>query len=226
MAAMLLAVLAAPGQAAAAAIQPTRDIAAAAATAALDIAQGDGSVTVRETRVDSRLRVPQCAGPLDARAAQGTRAGGRLTIEVGCKAPRWRVYVPVTLAAIRPVVVAAKPLPARKSLAEGDLRMAERDVHALPGGYFSRPEELAGMDLTRALGAGEALTPGVVRAGSLVRRGQQVTLLAEGNGVAVRMKGEALGDGGLRQRIRVRNLSSGREIEGVVRSADLVEVTM
>jgi flagella basal body P-ring formation protein FlgA len=209
------------------AVHPIADIEAAAAGEALRVAgAGSGGVKVGELRVDRRLRVPVCPAPLSARTQAGSRAGGRLTVEVGCDAPRWRVFVPVALSANRPVVVAAGPLAVNRTLAAGDLVLAERDVHRLPGGYFTRPEEAYGMTLTRALGAGEALGPRVVRAGSLVRRGQEVILLAQAAGVAVRMKGEALASGGLNQRIRVRNLSSGREVEGVVRSPDLVEVAM
>jgi flagella basal body P-ring formation protein FlgA len=209
----------------AAGVEPIAGIAAAASQEALRVAQGSG-VQVSEARVDPRLRVARCTAPLIAAAAPGSRAGGRLTVEVGCDAPRWRVYVPVSLTANMPIAVAARPLPARATLAPGDLRLAERDVHKLPGGYFARLEDAYGMELTRALGAGEPLEPRAARAGSLVRRGQEVTLLARGDGITVRMKGEALANGGRNQRIRVRNLSSGREVEGVVRSADLVEVAM
>jgi len=208
-------------------IHPVEDIAAAAGQEALRLARGEATgVQVEEARVDPRLRLARCSEPLATRPAQGARAGGRMTIEVSCADPRWRIYVPVTLSARVPVAVAARPLPARTALAASDLRLAERDLHALPQGYFTRLEDAAGLELTRALGAGETLTPGAVRAGSLVRRGQAVTLLARSDALTVRMQGEALSDGGLNQRIRVRNLSSGREIEGVVVSADVVEVAL
>ena len=225
---LLVACCGCPGLAAAGSgVQPVADIATAAGREALRLAQGDASgIRVEEARVDPRLRLERCSGPLAARAAQGARAGGRMTIEVSCRAPRWRVFVPVTLTARLPVAVAARPLAARTALSATDLRMAERDLHSLPQGYFTALEDAVGLELTRALGAGETLTPGAVRHGSLVRRGQQVILLARGEGISVRMKGEALADGGLNQRVRVRNLSSGREIEGVVRSADVVEVAL
>jgi flagella basal body P-ring formation protein FlgA len=125
-----------------------------------------------------------------------------------------------------PVVVAARPLPVGQLLEATDLALAERDVHALTRGYYRRIDDALGQSVSRALGAGEALTPAALRAGTVVRRGQQVILLARTEGLAVRMNGEALADGGISQRIRVRNLASGREVEAVVRSAELVEVGM
>lgn len=213
--------------AARAADHPVEDIAAAAGAEALRLASPAArGLKVEEARVDPRLRLARCSRPLAAKAAPGGRAGGRTTIEVSCAAPAWRVFVPVTVAARLPVVVAARPLPVGRPLAAEDLALVERDVHALPRGYFTRPEDVIGLEVGRALGAGEALTPAVTRAGTVVRRGQEVILLARTDGIAVRMRGEALADGGLGQRVRVRNLSSAREVEGVVRSAGVVEVPM
>ncbi len=211
--------------AAAAGTQPAADIASAARSEALRLsAAATSRVEVQEVRVDPRLRLPRCERPLAARPSAGTRTGGRLTVEVLCAAPAWRVFVPVTLSARGPVAVAARPLAARHTLAAGDVVLTERDLHATGSAYFQRVEDVLGLEVTRALGAGEVLSTSSVRAGSLVRRGQSVTLLAQNDSVSVQMKGEVLANGGLNQRVRVRNLSSGREVEGVVRSADLVEV--
>jgi flagella basal body P-ring formation protein FlgA len=213
--------------AALAADHPVTEIAAAAGAEALRLADPAArGLKVSEARVDPRLRLARCSRPLAAKAAPGGRAGGRTTIEVSCPSPAWRVFVPVTIAARAAVVVAARPLPIGVALAAEDLALAERDVHTLPRGYYTRIEDAVGLEVGRAIGAGEALTPAVARAGTVVRRGQQVILLARTDGISVRMKGEALSDGGVGHRVRVRNLSSAREVEGVVRSAGVVEVPM
>lgn len=208
-------------------VHPVAEIAAVAGAEALRLARPAASgLKVDEARVDDRLRLPRCGEPLAAKAAPGNRSGGRTTIEVSCPGRGWRVFVPVTLAARLPVVVATRPLPVGQPLTAADLALDERDVHALPRGYYMRIEDAVGQSVSRALGAGEALTPAALRPGRAIRRGQQVILLARADGLAVRTNGEALSDGGISQRIRVRNLSSGREVEGVVRSAELVEVGM
>jgi len=51
-----------------------------------------------------------------------------------------------------------------------------------------------------------------------------VTLRAQTNALQIRVAGKALMDGALGQRIRVQNTASGRVVEGLVRSAELVEV--
>jgi len=56
-----------------------------------------------------------------------------------------------------------------------------------------------------------------------VHRGQEVDLLADHGAIQVKSQGEALGDGAVGNRIKVRNKSSGRIIEGTIRSAGIVE---
>ena len=59
-----------------------------------------------------------------------------------------------------------------------------------------------------------------------VQRGQTVTLIADFGGMSVRMAGRALTDGLLNQRVKVENLSSGKIVEGIARSEQMVEVIL
>ena len=58
----------------------------------------------------------------------------------------------------------------------------------------------------------------------VVQRGQTVTLIATNGGFSVRMAGRALSDGMINQRVRVENLSSGKVVEGIARSEQVVEI--
>ena len=58
----------------------------------------------------------------------------------------------------------------------------------------------------------------------MVRRGDRVGIEVQTAAVTIRMNGEALADGGVGQRIPVRNVSSGKRLEAIVRSAGTVEV--
>jgi flagella basal body P-ring formation protein FlgA len=74
--------------------------------------------------------------------------------------------------------------------------------------------------------AGTPITHNLVDAERIVRRGQKVTLVVDDGGMEIRMAGRALSDGALDQRIRVENVSSRRVVEGVVRSAEVVEIRL
>jgi flagella basal body P-ring formation protein FlgA len=72
--------------------------------------------------------------------------------------------------------------------------------------------------------AGRVVTPAMLEAEIVIERGQTVTLVVEGDGLNISMAGRALMDGAVDQRIRVENAGSGRVVEGLVRSPQVVEV--
>ena len=76
----------------------------------------------------------------------------------------------------------------------------------------------------RAIAGGAILTNQQLLGAQAVQRGQTVTLIADAGGISVRMAGRALSDGLINQRIKVENLSSGKIVEGIARSSQVVEI--
>jgi len=81
-----------------------------------------------------------------------------------------------------------------------------------------------GLTASRPISAGAIITNQLLVASKAVQRGQTVTLVTDGEGISVRMAGRALSDGLVNQRVRVVNLSSGKIVEGIARSAQTVEI--
>lgn len=207
-------------------LQPLIEVAAAAEREALRLTAVDTGPTARaEARpVDARLRLARCGSPLSARASTGYARGTRLTIAVSCTAPAWQVYVAVVIHAKTGVVVAARPLAARTLVASGDVAIAEHDIADLPAGYVTDPAAVVGRALLRPLAQGEPVERGQLQAQAVIERGQRVTLVWQSSGIKVSAEGEARSAAATDERVRVKNLSSGREVEGVVRGAGVVEV--
>lgn len=176
--------------------------------------------------LDARLRLRDCSGRLEPFLPQGTRAGANMTVGVRCLgAVAWRVFVPVRSRMTGQVVVARHALPRGHSLTAADLELAEFDLDRLPYGYLTATNAATGQVLRRPVAPGAVLIPNMLQTARAVRRGQRVTLFAAtGSGVQIQMAGKALADGAVQQRIRVENASSGRVLEGVVRSAERVEI--
>lgn len=99
-------------------------------------------------------------------------------------------------------------------------------VSELHGGYIENPENAVGSALKVAVKRGAPLSPKQLRRPPAVKRGNQVTILGRAGGVEVRMSGTALSDGATGQRIKVRNSSSSRQVEGTVVAVNTVEVTL
>ena len=156
---------------------------------------------------------------------RGAEIGARSIVGVRCTGSKpWKVYVPVDVIVTKAVVTAARPLPRGHLVAATDVRLIERDVSTMQRGYYANIKALAGLRLKQPVLAGQVITPAMLAADRVIRRGQSVTIVAAGGGINISMGGKALADGALNQRIRVENSNSGRVIEGIVRSPEHVEI--
>lgn len=206
--------------------QPTADIAAAAESFILNrVDNADGRSTVSASMLDSRLRLAKCSVPLEAFLRSGARIGPKTVVGVRCEGMRpWKVYVPVEIDVKRRVWVARQPLPRGHLLTSADLAADVRNVSHMTTSYVSDQNFLIGQKLKTSVLAGRAITRELVEADKIIRRGQTVTLAVATTALNIQMTGKALEDGGLNQRIPVENLNSGRIVEGIVRSRELVEI--
>ena len=175
--------------------------------------------------LDPRLRLPACDGALEPFLNRGADVDRATTVGVRCTGERrWKVYVPVSVVTTADVVVAARLLTKGTLIAPDDLRLERRDVTRNRSGYFTSVKAALGQRVRQPVLQGRMLTPAAVAADKVIRRGQSVTLIVESDGLRINMSGKALIDGAIGQRIRVENLSSGRVVEGIVRSPEHVEV--
>ncbi|MEI7035919.1 flagellar basal body P-ring formation chaperone FlgA [Fulvimonas yonginensis] len=180
-------------------------------------------VEVKSEPLDPRLRIADCPAPLVASLPGGDRMAPRISVLVRCPAGEsWTLRVPVELQVWRQVLVASRPLIRGDGIAAADVHAEERDVTRLPYGYVESMDQVAARSLSRALAAGSVLTPGALGGRRMVRAGDHVQVVAELDGIAVRAEGIALGSGDSGARLRVRNGSSGRVVDAVVRAPGVV----
>jgi flagella basal body P-ring formation protein FlgA len=198
-----LVLLSPPGTAAQTAFQDPASI-RAAALAAL----GEDAAAAQAT-VDPALRMPACTTALQGLPVSAT------SVEVGCEGS-WRLFVPVRVQRVVPVVVLAVPVAAGQTLGPEHLRVEQRDASRLAGTALRDPAQAVGQVLRRSARAGMPLAASDRTTATLIRRGDQVTLLARAGGVEVRMAGRAMGQAGAGQRLSAENLSSRRVVQGVL----------
>jgi flagellar basal body P-ring formation protein FlgA len=119
------------------------------------------------------------------------------------------------------VAVAATDLISGKILSPIDLLRERHDITLIPDA-FSDFGELEGMAARRTIRAGEVIRQNMLAAPQLVRRGEQVRIVAKREQIEVSMAGEALDNGTRGAIIRVKN-SSGTQIRARVIDAGTVE---
>jgi flagellar basal body P-ring formation protein FlgA len=198
---------------------PLDEAAARAIALVRALPDADGArLDVEALPFDARTNVTACGSELLAELVGKRLAGARATVRVRCTdaANPWSVAVALRVALYRPVLVARHPL-VRGDVVDADTTtLAERDVLQLGYGHLDDPARYRGSRIVRPVAEGAALAPTTVAARLLVERGATVTLLARTDAVDVRATGIAVEDGSAGVRVRVRNVSSGRVVDGVV----------
>ena len=201
-------------------VQAARGAALAAAREA-----GVNNSTARVARPDPRLRLADCPLPLDARLNGQPRLPGRAVARVSCPVPSgWAVHLPVQVRASGEVLVAARPLPRGHRLQATDLHRQTTELGTLAGQYLLDNTAAVGQALRRSVGAGERLTPTMLRAPLLVRRGEPVTVQVQSPGFTIRSSGKAMASGAEGERIAVENPATRRVVHGTVTGEGRVTV--
>ena len=186
-----------------------------------------GKYFVSATRLDSRLRLADCAQPLEAFVANKGTVQSRTTIGVRCTdAGGWTVYVPVAVEVEAPVLVLRRALARRARIEALDVELQTRRLPGISTNFLNDVTTLQGRRLRRALSAGTPLTTDMLDRDVLVQRGQSVTLIAAMGGIEIRAQGRALSEGSEQDRIRVQNVNSLKVVEGVVEKAGTVRVDL
>ncbi|MFO7552382.1 MAG: flagellar basal body P-ring formation chaperone FlgA [Haliea sp.] len=220
----LLLLLASPGAHPDQALQPLADIRAAAEAFVLDrLGDAAAGTTATAGRLDPRLRLARCSQSLQAFAVAGDRLSGNTSVGVQCPGG-WRLYVPVKVETLRQVLALRHSLERGSTLTADDLDQVLVDTGRLVHGYYTDIAAVTGHTLKRSAAGGTLLTHALVEEPPVIARGQRVALTAGGTGIAVQAPGEALADARVGERLRVRNLSSGKVVEGIARGPGSVEV--
>jgi flagellar basal body P-ring formation protein FlgA len=203
-------------------------IRATAIKAVISLARSSsGKITASAAALDPRLRLHHCDTPLQGFASGDGQLRDNTTIGVRCDGPvHWTVYVRVAISSERTVLTARHLLPRGSELTADDFEVVTRSVAGTGDQYPGSTAALDGLRLRLPLAAGAALSTEVVEQAPIVRRGQQVTLLARTAVMEIRVAAIAMSDGRPLQHISVQNQSTHQIVEAVVRSASLVEVTL
>lgn len=185
-------------------------------------ADSGNRAVVQADKLDTRLQLATCTSPLKANLSPQARPSARMAVEVACPGS-WQIRVPVRLQLYRQVLVIVHPLQRGDGITAADVRSEERDITRLGYGYIDSLDQVADRAVAHTLLTGSVLTPAALGGRQTVRAGDHVQMIALSGGIEVRAAGVALGSGDTGARLRVRNDSSGKPVDAIVRGAGLVE---
>jgi flagella basal body P-ring formation protein FlgA len=175
--------------------------------------------------IQPNLQLDRCSSPVKPIVGPGRHMRDRVLVELRCTGtPTWHIYVPVRIVGTSTVAVAARSIVVGSVLTDKDVRTEQHDISELPPGYIDDPTVAIGLTAGRPISSGAIITNQYLVAAKAVVRGQSVTLVADVGSMSVRMAGRAMSDGLMNQRVKVENLSSGKIVEGIARSEQVVEI--
>lgn len=177
--------------------------------------------------IDSRLRLKSCTKALSVNFPQYAEQLGRTTVKVNCTSKKsWQILVSVYIKKYMDVLTAKHSLPSQTAIQPSDLTVKRQDVSLIRGGYFTSTEQMKNMIVRRPIKVGRIVSPSMLKPKRLVSQGDEILILAETGNLNIRVKGKALMDGFLGQRIKVKNMNSRRIFQATVISNGLVKVNM
>ena len=177
--------------------------------------------------IEAHIRLQRCNRPITPVVGAGGHMRDRIMVELRCPStPPWHIYVSVRMVGTSPVAIAARAIVAGSVLTDKDVRIEQRDIPELPPGYLDDPTVAFGLTAARPISSGAVITNQYLVASKAVQRGQTVTLIADYGPMSIRTQGKAMGDALINQRVKVENLSSGKVVEGVARSEQVVEIVL
>lgn len=178
-------------------------------------------------QLDPRLRLERCATELEPFVSQHTRLMGTAQVGIRCHTPKpWTIYISARINLYQQIVTAKRPLMRGTTLSADDLMLARNEISSLYGRYLTEPEQVIGKVLRQDLNQGSVITLPQLKNPVLIHRGQKVTLLAEMDGIEVRMTGTAMQNAVSGDLIKVKNLTSQRIIEGIVLNNKTIKVSL
>lgn len=182
---------------------------------------------VRLGKLDSRLRVKTCDSALEAFMSPGGRTTGNTTVGVRCTdVGGWSIYVAARIDVFGPVLVARQPLARGATIKESDLKPVEHNLSNLPYGYYTDSQSIAGQLAKRTITSATVITPQMLQAPKLIKRGQRVTLIVETGPLKIRSTGKAMSDGKFGDLVNVKSDGSLRIVDGIVTSQGVIKVTL
>ena len=181
-----------------------------------------GQATIKVGEIDRRIVLPACQ-ELEVFLPSGGQLLGNGTVGVRCPAGKkgWKLFVPVHVTVITPILITGKPLQQGQVLHAEDL--ASQSGELTQTGILTDPGQAVGKVLKYSIGAGQVLKQDMLRAPYTVTQGQTVQLRVDGAGFRIHSEGQALNNAAEGQIVRVR-ISSDQVVSGTARSGGVVEI--
>jgi flagella basal body P-ring formation protein FlgA len=181
-------------------------------------------VQVNVRPLSSALNLPNCQQPVTLSHRQTQPWPTRLTVQVECTQPTWRIFISSDIQGKLPVVLAAKGIVRQAVITSDDVELKLIPIQQLRRGAMRDTQDVIGMRAKRVISPQQIIQIGLLDIPYWVNEGQEVTLISRAGGIEIRSIGTSLADGMHQDWVEVQNKSSGIVIKGIVIAKNTVWV--
>lgn len=177
--------------------------------------------------IDPRFNEKACQQPIDFSLNRSPLNQANLTALAACNDEKpWKLYISLTFNVFGEVVYAANTLPRGHTIQLTDLEIKEEIINKHYYASFSQKGDVAGMITKRSIRQGSSIQANLLQAPKLIKRGDDVVIVASTQSILIKMRGTAMEDGELGEQITVKNNQSSKVIKAKVAESGLVSVTL
>ena len=179
--------------------------------------QGLSDIQVEVFPLDGRVNLPKCGEQVRVLSDRNQPVLGRVAVGMRCQRPEpWTIYLRGRVTSSVTMPVLAQPVNRAELIGHDDVVLKSLQIDADLRGVIIDRNYMVGKVAVRNLIAGQPLRHSDVKAPKLISRGQSVTITSKAGGLTVTMKGRALGNARVGDRVWVQNQSSNKRVEGEV----------
>lgn len=181
---------------------------------------------LENTPLTNTAQLAPCPGKISVNGGSATKHS-RQQLTLACSQPTkgWPIKVSSEMKVFLPVVVSTAVITRGENITAKHIKLEETDISRNNRGFYNNTKQILGMSAKRRVRPNQILTPDLIDAPQLIKRGEKIKIIANRDGISASMPGEALEKGGEGEVIKVKNLSSGKTIEAKVVEAGVVTST-
>lgn len=182
---------------------------------------------IKVQSIDQRLQLKPCSQALTFESNEAQRLPGRALVKASCQgAAPWSLYVPANVSWVQPIVFSAHSLQRGQNIDASDVYIDKVRITRAGVQYLHSIDQVLGKMTARRLAADKPIDWRFLQQADLVRKGETVQLIAKNGSIAIRIDGEALGNGSKGEQIRVRNTLSNRVVDAMVIARGKAEIRL
>ncbi|MGG7670287.1 flagellar basal body P-ring formation chaperone FlgA [Yersinia sp. J1] len=165
---------------------------------------------------------PQCENP-EISLPANARPWGNVSLSVRCG--QQRRFMQTQVQVTGKYLVASRQITAGEKLAEKDMAYKEGRLDTLPQGALNEARFAKGTISLRHINAGQPLTKAMLRRSWVIKAGQAVQVVAQGEGFNINSEGKAMNNAALQDNVRVR-MASGQIVSGTLGDDGVIRIML